>query len=274
MSESKDVLSDEVIRSLLNHDNETVVLSEIDSTNEEIKRRVRDGKKKDLVIISDMQTGGKGRRGRDFFSPAGTGIYMSILFCPDDKNASDLILITTAAAVAVAHAIGEVCGKDTKIKWVNDVYLNDRKICGILTESVNDPETGRIKYVICGIGINVKKPKEIPDDIKDIIGYIYDDTNDTNASRNEIAAAVINQLQLYYDRLPDRSFLKEYKERSMVIGKSILFGSPGKIAGVPGDDWEKAKAVDIDDEGGLVVECIDGSVRTLHTGEITLRLDS
>lgn len=250
---------------------EVIVLPEVDSTNDEVKRRAMEGAKEGLVVISEKQTKGKGRRGRGFYSPEGSGIYMSILFRPSDKNASDVVLVTTQAAVAVAHAVSMVCKKETKIKWVNDVYLNDKKICGILTEAVSDFESGGIELVIVGIGINVRSPEDIPEDIKDVFGYIFEKNEAVSISRNEIAAAVINELQKYYDELPDRSFINEYKNRSNVIGKRIRFGTPGSLAGVPEDDWKTGTAVDIDDSGGLIVRLDDGTIETLSTGEISVR---
>ncbi len=280
LSGSSDRLSAEGIGLYLEKkDMKVIVLPEVDSTNDELKRLAMGGSsgeeslREGCVVLSEHQTKGKGRRGRGFYSPEGSGIYMSILFCPDDKMASDVILVTTQAAVAVAHAVSKVCKKETDIKWVNDVFLNDKKICGILTEAVSDFESGGIELVIVGIGINVLRPKDIPDDIKEVMGYIYDENDEEKASRNEIAAAVINELQKYYEDLPDRSFIKEYKSRSNVIGKKIRFGTPGRIAGASGDDWREGTAVDIDDSGGLIVRLSDGSEEVLHTGEISLRLD-
>ncbi len=273
LSSANDMLSPEGIEILLKKEHRVIVLPEVDSTNDELKRLAMAGEKEGLVVLSEKQTQGKGRRGRGFYSPEGSGIYMSMLFRPDSEKASDVILVTTQAAVAVAHAVSRVCKKEAQIKWVNDVYLNDKKICGILTEAVSDFESGGIELVIVGIGINVKCPEDIPDDIKDVFGYIYDADEVMPVSRNQIAAAVINELKKYYDALPDRAFLKEYKDRSNVIGKKIRFGTPGKNAGVPGDDWESGKALDIDDSGGLIVELSGGEKKVLHTGEISLRLD-
>ncbi len=258
-------------------DTKVIVLPEVDSTNNELKRIAMsapddEGASGGIVVLSEHQTSGKGRRGRGFYSPEGSGIYMSILFRPDEERASDVILVTTQAAVAVAHAVSLVCKKETKIKWVNDVYSDDKKICGILTEAVSDFESGGIELVIVGIGINVRRPADIPDEIKDIMGFIYDENEDENVSRNEIAATVINELQKYYDDLPDRSFIKEYKTRSNVIGKRIRFGTPGSIPGASGDDWREGIAEDIDDSGGLIVRLEDGSVEVLRTGEISLRV--
>ena len=273
LASSSDRLSPEGIGVFLKKkDHKVIVLPEVDSTNDELKRLAMSGEKEGLVVLSEKQSKGKGRRGRDFYSPEGSGIYMSLLFRPDDKKASDIILVTTQAAVAVAHAVSKVCKKEAKIKWVNDVYLDDKKICGILTEAVSDFESGGIELVIVGIGINVRRPADIPDDLKGVMGYIFNEDEDMPVSRNEIAAAVINELQKYYEDLPDRSFMKEYKDRSNVIGKRIKFGTPGSVAGKPGDDWRSGIATDIDDSGGLVVKLDDGSVETLHTGEISVRV--
>ncbi|MBO6108948.1 MAG: biotin--[acetyl-CoA-carboxylase] ligase [Eubacterium sp.] len=285
------------IRKHLEYDTDIIFFSETDSTNEEIKRRCRDYYRRaidinngacPLVIVSDSQTGGKGRRGRSFFSPPGSGIYLSMLFIPELLKASDSemiskgsdvgtgrdvdsVLITTQAAVAVASAISEVCCRETSIKWVNDVYLNDKKICGILTEAISEPGSAHIDMIVVGIGINVYRPVSMPDELEGIMGHIYDAAADGQDIRGKLCAAVIDKLVRYYEALPDTAFLAEYKKRSNVIGQDIMFGTPGSIAGEVGDDWSYGRAVDIDDTGGLVVRLPDGSTQILHTGEITLR---
>ncbi|HAK58047.1 MAG TPA: biotin--[acetyl-CoA-carboxylase] ligase [Lachnospiraceae bacterium] len=274
LSEDMDILSPEGVGIDLDRQHEVVVLPKVDSTNEEVKRRALEGAPDGFTVIADAQVSGKGRRGRGFFSPAGTGIYMSMLLRPTMLPAADIVFITTMAAVAVAHAVSEVCKKDPKIKWVNDIYLNEKKICGILTEAVSDVETGGIDFVVVGIGINVKKSNaRIPMELRDVVGYIYDD-KEAGAARNRIAAGVINEIDRYYEALPDRIFMKEYKERSMVIGKRIRFGTPVSLSKPgEGDDWREGIAVDIDDTGGLLVELDDKSRETLHSGEITLRVE-
>ena len=266
-------LSAEKIKSFLKTGHELIVLPEVDSTNEEIKRRALAGAADGLVVLAERQTAGKGRRGRGFFSPAGSGIYVSLLLRPRTLTAEDIVLVTTQAAVAVAHAVSEVCHRETQIKWVNDVLLNEKKICGILTEAISDPGSDSIDHVIVGIGINVYEPAGIPEELQDVLGYIFKKNDPDVTLRDELAAAVIDALWGYYGALPERTFLEEYRRRLCVIGRSVRFGTPGEIAGQPGADWRSGRAVAVDDDGGLVVELDDGTKEVLHTGEISLRVE-
>ncbi len=251
---------------------EVIVLPEIDSTNEEVKRRRTSGARDGLVVLSERQSAGKGRRGRHFYSPDGSGIYMSMLLEPRDIDMEDGILVTTQAAVAVAHAVSEICGKEPEIKWVNDIFLGEKKICGILTEAVSSPDGG-VDSIVVGIGINVFCPSEIPSELEGIMGYIFEKNESAPVSRNEIAAVVIRELRSYFERLPERVFLEEYRRRSNVIGKRVMFGTPGEVAGQAGEDWREGLALAIDDSGGLVVRLPDGTEEILHSGEISLRVD-
>ncbi|MBO4396541.1 MAG: biotin--[acetyl-CoA-carboxylase] ligase [Eubacterium sp.] len=262
----------EKICSLLKKGYDVVVLEETDSTNEEIKRRVRAGIHHDIVVVSDSQNAGKGRNGRCFFSPKGTGIYLSVLFDVRNERVVDSVMLTTQAAVAVAHAVSQVCHRETQIKWVNDVYLEDKKICGILAEAVTDVNSGRISHVIVGIGINVYEPDRLPDDLSGVFGCIFSADERIPGLRDRLAATVVNELTDYYEAMPDRHFLVEYRNRSNVIGRSIMYGAPGADT-FPGEDWKSGTAVDIDDDGGLVVERPDGTVVVLRTGEISIRLN-
>lgn len=237
------------------------VFQEIDSTNEEAKRLAADGAPHGTLVAANAQSAGKGRRGRSFYSPSDTGVYFSVIFKPD-LDISDSILITTAASVAVCRAIRDVCGRQCRIKWVNDIYLEEKKICGILTEAVADMESGRIGSIICGIGINVRT-EAFPDDVAGRASSIFSGRT-ARGIRNELVAAVWRELMDLVDRLPDRGFLTEYRERSNVIGKQIRYTDHG--------EWKEALAVGIDDDGGLVIQSdADGMVH-LHTGEITVRV--
>ena len=130
------------------------ILETVDSTNDEAKKIAARQKAEGCVILAECQTRGKGRQGRSFYSPRGTGIYMSLILDPS-REQSRPALITTAAAVAVSEAIEEVTGKRTGIKWVNDVFADGKKVCGILTEGAFDGQSERLKYAVLGIGINV-----------------------------------------------------------------------------------------------------------------------
>ena len=271
--EGEDMLSAEEIRRYLHEDHQIIVLSETDSTNEEVKRRAVNGASEGLVVLAEHQSAGKGRRGRGFFSPPGCGIYLSMLLRPGELETKDAVLVTTLASVAVAHAVSGVCHRETQIKWVNDVFLDGRKICGILAEAMADPTGSRIDRIVVGIGINVNEPPDIPGELRDVFGFIFKKNDPDAVSRNELAAAVIDALLGYYKALPERAFIEEYRRRSNVIGHRIRFGTPGEVAGEPGNDWRSGRAVAIDEDGGLVVEMTDGRKEVLHTGEITLRVE-
>lgn len=222
----------------------------IDSTNNEAKRLL--GKSDNsLLIVSEAQTNGRGRMGRTFFSPRSSGIYLSYVFKPSG-SVCDNVAVTSAAAVAVAKAINDVLGVSCKIKWVNDIYFDGKKVCGILTEAVGE-------YIIVGIGINVST-KEFPDEIKNIAGSVGDESTD----RSRIVASVINNLETLIVGLPKRTFLEEYRELSLVIGKPITYIIQGENrCGI---------AQSIDENGCLVVKDSDGRQVILNSGEITIRV--
>lgn len=239
------------------------VLKRVDSTNLEVKRQALDGAGHGLVVLAEEQTMGKGRRGRSFYSPAGTGIYMSVLLRPSLEQSKNIILMTTVASVAVCRAIRKVLHQEPEIKWVNDVYLRGKKICGILTEAVSDIESGQIDTVIVGIGINYHMPEEgLPEELREIMGFVC--TDGEMVPRNTLVAAVLNELFTLYENLGSREYIKDYKRWSNVIGKKVRFTS--------GNEWQDAFALDIDDDGGLIVQTEDGEEKTLRTGEITLRI--
>lgn len=266
LKNDSDVLSAEGIYLKLDQayqQNKICVLKNVDSTNQEAKRRALDGAGEGLVILAEEQSAGKGRRGRSFFSPAGSGIYMSVLFRPTAEQSKDVVLITTAASVAICRAIRLVLHEEPEIKWVNDVYLRGRKICGILTEAVSDFESGRIDTVVVGIGINYHVPEDgFPEELRDIAGSVC--TADNLVPRNTLAAAVLNELFSLYEGLSERTYMEDYKRWSNVLGKEVRFSS--------GDDWEYGTAIDIDDDGGLVVRMKNGGEQVLRTGEISLRV--
>ena len=238
-----------------------------------------------LVIIADRQTAGKGRLGRRFESPAGTGQYMSFVFQPDFDIRRSLY-VTMAAAVGTCRAIEKVTGKHVEIKWVNDLFLNGKKVCGILTEAQSDLESGRIERLITGIGVNCY-PGSFPPEVSEIAGSLAESTSEF--SREILAAAMINEvLPLITD--PDTSrFLDEYRERCFILGREIKIHPSYNDAGI------RARAIDISDDGGLIVEYLEdakasdlmgaagsaaeilrnakaGAEDVLHTGEISISL--
>lgn len=267
LQQSSDVLSEPGIRLTLEETYQKFpieVQKVVDSTNVELKRRALDCGVHGLTLLAEEQTGGKGRLGRSFYSPAGTGIYMSILLKPELVG-SDAVLITTATSVAVCRAIQKTLGVQPQIKWVNDIYMGDKKICGILTEAISDFEIGKIDFVVVGIGINYRT-EEFPDDLKERAGCLGG--NHSGVPRNLLVAAVLNEFWKIYEQLPGREFMADYRKCSNVIGKRVRFQQRG--------DWQEAYALDIDENGGLIVEYEKENgekvTRTLHTGEITLRV--
>jgi BirA family biotin operon repressor/biotin-[acetyl-CoA-carboxylase] ligase len=263
LSSSSDLMSAEGIRTFLKNEFQTLPISvykTISSTNSEAKIQAMQNAEHGTVIISEEQTEGRGRMGRSFYSPAESGIYMSIILKPN-LNISDSVLITTAVAVAVCLAIDKFTNQEVKIKWVNDIYLNDKKICGILTEAVTDIESGTINSVVVGIGLNVKT-ELFPSELQEIAGSIFNTKNDSFI-RNQLAAEIINNVLNMCDNIEDRSFLEIYKERSMIIGEKIRY--------LKNNQWFEGYAQDIDEFGGLVVFLEDGRKEVLHSGEITVR---
>lgn len=228
------------------------VFDVIDSTNLEAKRRALANFDKPLLLVTEEQTAGKGRMGRQFYSPKTTGLYMSYLYQPT-ASFSDSVTVTAAAAVAVSRAISKLTDLKPLIKWVNDIYIDGKKVCGILTEAV----TGQKNAIIVGIGVNITT-EQFPEDIVSIA-----DSLKRKLDRNRLAAEIVKELQTLIKELPDRTFIEEYRERSCVLGREVTFIKDG-ISKV-------GKAIDIDRDGGLVVETKAGKI-TLNTGEITLRV--
>ena len=238
------------------------VFPTIDSTNTQAKKYAAEGEGEGTIIISEEQTAGRGRLGRVFASPKKTGIYMSILLRPK-FSAQEALSITTSAAVAVAKAIESVSGKGTKIKWVNDVYIEEKKICGILTEASLNFENGGLEYAVLGIGINVKTPEGgFPEEIKDIAGAVYDYECGDDV-RSKISAAVINNFFGYYRTLPDNSYIKEYRSRSLLTGREVSY--------TLGDTEETGIVIGIDDEARLLIKLSDGSTKVFSAGEVSLK---
>jgi BirA family transcriptional regulator, biotin operon repressor / biotin---[acetyl-CoA-carboxylase] ligase len=267
LSTDTDILSPQSISKYLNKNNNfnINVYKTINSTNTAIKELAINREKEGTVIIAEEQTEGRGRFGRKFHSPKGTGIYMSILLRPQ-IHSSRAFLITTATAVAVAEAIESISNKEAKIKWVNDIYCDNKKVCGILTEASFDFESGMIDYAVLGIGINVKSPEGgFTEEIKDIATSIFNNENSTSADiRSRLISEVLNRFWDYYKNIEDKLFLEEYKSRSLLINKEINILSRNSS--------ERAVAIEIDDECRLKVRMHDGSIRLLSSGEVSIRL--
>ena len=263
LSTSSDVLSSEGIRLYLNEEFSNipiVVYKTIASTNSEAKLLAVQNAAHGTTVISEEQTKGRGRFGRDFFSPSDSGIYMIIL--KPKLNIENSVLVTTAAAVAVCHAIDKYSHDVPMIKWVNDIFIGDRKVCGILTEAVTNFESGMTDSVIVGIGINVKTKKEdFPLELRNTAGSVFD--NDNNFIRNQLSAEIINNVLKISRNLEEKSFMETYKQRSMILGEHILYKKD--------NIWHEGYALDIDDCGGLIVYTSEGQKIILNSGEVSIK---
>lgn len=229
--------------------------STIDSTNTEIKRRVRAGDERPCLIIASEQTQGRGRQGKSFYSPANTGIYMSLML-PVRGALSDVVSVTGRTAVAVAEGIDSICDISCGIKWVNDIYWNNQKVCGILVEAVTGTHESDLVLVI-GIGINLTT-ETFPTDVPNAGSIQFD------GDINDLLAEIINRIYEYTDNMNHTDYLSKYRAKSIVLGKPIMF--------IENDIVYYGTAADIDHQGGLEVILNSGERKILRSGEITLRV--
>ena len=279
------------IKSAHQCDLKVFVFKSIDSTNSEAKRRAieagafRDengtltqgGKAANLsLFVAESQTGGKGRLGRTFLSPKDTGVYFSLLYSPENgiKNPA---LYTAAASLAVVRAISKLYGEEAQIKWVNDVFLAEKKVSGILVEGIANFETGNIDAAIVGIGINIKQNKNLSGDIAKIVGSIEEaklsqNKTFTPRTKNELVSEVVSNLLNFYDNFGKNDeksineMICEYRSKSMLAGRTVTVNP---VAGTKGTSYQ-AKVKDVDEEMRLVVECPDGEIKKLNSGEVSL----
>ena len=243
-----------------------LVLPVTDSTNTRLIDLAGKGAPDGQVVIADAQTGGLGRRGRSFASPEGVSVYLSYLLRPEPGvSAAAYTQITAWVCVAVCSAIEAVCGIRPGIKWVNDLLLGGRKICGILTQMNIDGESGDILSIVTGIGINVNnRPEDFPEELRGIAASLFGETGKT-VCRAELAAALIRELDRMRAAFPQgkEAYLERYRRDCAVLGRRIRILSPEKE--------ETATAVAVGDDFSLCVQLEDGTVRALSSGEISIR---
>ena len=235
----------------------------IGSTNDEARRMAKSGAPHGTVLIAGHQTGGHGRRGRSFHSPAGSGIYMSVLLRPDCAP-TELMHLTCAAAVAMCDAVEQAVGFRPGIKWTNDLVCGKRKIGGILTE-LGFTNQGLVDYAIIGIGINCTQTElDFPEDIRSIAASLAM-VSQTCVETDVVAAAMIQALQKMDSQLlsAKAQILAQYKKDCITLGQEIvLLRGDGKRYGI---------ARDIDPDGGLVVEFQSGTLEVVSSGEVSVR---
>lgn len=260
---------------------------EIDSTNTHAKRllteagNLRDGsgnlteagkKFHNAVIIAESQSAGRGRLGRTFYSPSKTGIYISMIYAPEN-GITEPAKLTAFSAVAVCRAIKKLYDIQPSIKWINDIFIGGKKVSGILTEGIMNFETARIESAVIGIGINISdNPDALPDEVKKVAGSITGDyaSNKDKGSSNTVTRAAFAShvagevLKILSE--DSAKVIEEYKSLSFLIGRTVkvhpVIDNP--------DGVYEAKAVDVDQSAGLIVELADGSRKTLSSGEVSI----
>lgn len=264
LSSRSDVLSAAGVEKYLKDQSLRIqVVDMVDSTNSAMKRMAAEGAPQGSVLIANEQSAGRGRMGRSFYSPPGTGIYMSLLLRPR-TDAQRATLVTASAAVAVAEAIEHLAGEPAQIKWVNDVLFHGRKVCGILTEAAMDFESGMIDHVVLGIGVNTAVPAEgFPEELRGVAGAAFGAAR-VPELRCRLAAEILDRFMDYYACLGSRVCYEAYKSRSVVLGKDVQLISPGREA-IP------ARVLDIDRDFALVVKTGEGQIQRVNAGEISLR---
>lgn len=264
LAETSDVLSEAAIERNLNSGYNVKVFQEITSTNDVLKRMaITEHVPQGTTIVSDYQTGGKGRLGRSFYSPKGTGLYISMLLRPSG-SVIDNLMLTAQSAVAVYRAVKKVTGIELSIKWVNDLYYDGKKVCGILSEGQASMESGRMEYVVVGIGINIYEPEGgFPEDIINRAGSILGIKSDEkNIDRNKLAGEVINE---FYNLANEKYLANEYIEKNIVPGHDILV--------INGQNIRNAHAIGIKPDGTLEIIEEDGTHNNLVFGEVSVRLN-
>lgn len=242
---------------------EVVCLETVDSTNDEVKRRALAGGQTGLVVTADTQTGGKGRRGRSFQSLPGKGLYLSVLLRPD-VPLDRVSQLTAWTAVAVCRAIEAVCDVHPQIKWPNDVLVDGKKLCGILTEMGVEAETGTLSYVVVGMGTNVSQTREeFGPELEGIATSLR--ILGASVTRRDLAKALIIELDRLNAAFPHgwEEYLAEYKERCVTLGREVKIVHPDR------EEWVTAEG--LTEDFRLVVRRPDGTEETVSSGEVSVR---
>lgn len=261
---SRDVLHEGAVRKYLTQPiGQLLVQPTVTSTNALLRELAADRAPEGTVVIAGEQTRGRGRLGRSFYSPADTGLYLSLLLRPEGFSPAQAVRMTTMAAVAVCQAIEAVSGRNARIKWVNDIFLDGRKVCGILTEGSFDLETGSLNSIILGVGINVYAPADgFPRELEQIAGAVLPEP--ITDGRSRLAAEFLNRfLELY--RRQNSTYAAEYRRRSLVLGRQVLVITPA--------EQKTALALDVDEECRLLVQYPNGKTEALSSAEISVKVE-
>lgn len=257
LDESSPALSAAGIKSSMRIPREVVYRPVVDSTNVRAKIMAAEGASDGTVVAADSQTSGHGRRGRNFYSPPGKGVYFSLILRP---GISYMLCrrVVPLAAVAVSRAVKTVCRAETQIKWANDIYFRGRKAAGICTESIGQLGADAPDALIVGIGINVL-PQEFPAELDGKAGSLG-----TRVSRNALIAQCVECIYELLPQISSAEFMDEYRQKCFTLGREVTVYADDK-------PQYRAKAVRIDDDGVLFVEKSDGSVVPLITEEASVK---
>lgn len=255
----KKLLTAERLKKELSADIDIEIFESVDSTNNIAKERIVKGCRPWHTVAALSQTEGQGRLGRSFFSPVGSGLYFSVVLYPESF---DIGLITGAAAVAVCEALESVFGLSPRIKWVNDILINEKKVCGILAKGLH---MGEKSAVVLGIGLNLFFPEGgFPEDIRDRAGYLF--SVETEGIREKLFAAILERLM---DRIENQraEIADEYRKRCATIGKTVdvIFADSAKKTRI-------GRALDTDDRFHLLLEYENGEREVLSSGEVSVRI--
>jgi BirA family biotin operon repressor/biotin-[acetyl-CoA-carboxylase] ligase len=241
-----------------------ICVDTISSTNTHAKNLAADGAPHGTVLIANHQTSGRGRMGRHFHSPVGSGIYLSVILRPDHLP-EELMHLTCAVGAAMCKAVDTVTGLSPGIKWINDLVWEGKKLGGILAELSLNPATGRCAYAVVGIGINCSQNDgDFPPEIAHIATSLKQIT-EKPIDRNRLAAAMIASLHSMSENLISQkeSIMDFYRSRCVTLGKQVAVHRF--------DEVRHGTAVDIDADGGLIVRYADGTEQTVSAGEVSIR---
>lgn len=258
----KDFLNEKELNKSINNGSISFkIFDTLESTNKTAKEFAEKGAKEGTVIIAKEQTGGRGRLGRSFYSPGGTGLYFSIILRPD-FSAEENLLITPYAAAAVSIAIEKALNIETKIKWVNDIFVKGKKVCGILSEAKLN-SSGATEYIVLGVGINLAPPKGgFPKDIETIAGALLDTPN-INIANKIIVKTISNFFEMYsYENFRNRAFYAEYDKRLMLKGQNVNYTENGEV--------KHGTVLGIDHSFNLIIKPENGEPIHLLSGEVTI----
>jgi BirA family biotin operon repressor/biotin-[acetyl-CoA-carboxylase] ligase len=266
LQQTSDFLLADEIREGLNTNvfgkRDIVYFRETDSTNVRAKYLAGDGAPEGTVVVSEMQTQGRGRKGRTWFSPAGEGIYTSVILRPPIPP-NEAPKLTLMASLAVAEALLSLTSLKIKIKWPNDILINGRKVAGILTEISTDMDS--IDYVVIGVGLNVNTQRKVlPPDIRQKATSVFMET-DKVFPRVALLRAYLQWLEIYYGAFKTKGFdpiLNRWKHLADIIGRRI---SVDLI-----DSVRVGKVLDIDKDGFLILQDREGTIERIISGDVTL----